>query len=90
MELKTYVELSLSAFLVFNLNFTGQESDQPDADGKPGQENQGRGGSQASLDLPERESGLCIPQVRTHHTLTLQILRTDNFYLSLGKRLWTA
>ena len=90
MELKTYVELNLSAFLVFNLNFPGQESDQPDADGKPGQENQGRGGSEASLDLPEREGGLCIPQVRHHHTTTLSHLWTNYFYLSLGKKLWTA
>ena len=52
------------SFLSFQSDFPGQESDQSDAHGKPGQENQGRGGSQASLDLPEREGGLRIPQVR--------------------------
>ena len=68
MELKTYMELNLSAFLVFKYDFPGQESDQSDADSKPGQENQGRGGSEASLDLPEREGGLCIPQVRHNYS----------------------
>ena len=64
----------------------GQEPDQPDADGEPRQEDPGGGGSQASLDLPEREGGLCIPQVRHNHASN----RTNNFYPSLGKKLWTA
>ena len=67
-------------------DFLGEESDQSDADSKPGQENQGRGGSEASLDLPEREGGLCIPQVRDNHASNT----TNNFYPSLGKKLWTA
>ena len=76
------------SFLSFQSDFPGQESDQSDAHGKPGQENQGRGGSQASLDLPEREGGLRIPQVRH---LTPQTSQNQyNFYLSLGKKLWTA
>ena len=86
MELKTYVELNLSAFLVFKSDFPGQEPDQSDADSKPGQENQGRGGSEASLDLPEREGGLCIPQVRHNYGSNT----TNNVYPSLGKKLWTA
>ena len=46
----------------------GQEPDQPDADGEPRQEDQGGGGAEAPLDLPEGESGLCVPQVR-HATI---------------------
>ena len=42
----------------------GQEPDQPDADSQPRQENQGGGGAEASLDLPEGAGGLCVPQVR--------------------------
>ena len=42
----------------------GQEPDQPDADGEPRQEDQGGGGAEAPLDLPEGEGGLCVPQVR--------------------------
>ena len=74
------------SFPSFQYDFPGQESDQSDADSKPGQENQGRGGSEASLDLPEREGGLCIPQVRHNHASNT----TNNFYPSLGKKLWTA
>ena len=79
MELKTYVELNLSAFLVFKSDFPGQEPDQSDADSKPGQENQGRGGSEASLDLPEREGGLGVPQVRLQHTIRPQMSQTITF-----------
>ena len=77
--------VSFLSFQSETFHFPGQESDQSDAHGKPGQENQGRGGSEASLDLPEREGGLRIPQVR-HLTPQNQY----NFYLSLGKKLWTA
>ena len=42
----------------------GQEPDQPNADGEPGQADQGRGGAEAPLDLPEGAGGLGVPQVR--------------------------
>lgn len=42
---------------------SGQEPHQPDADSEPRQEDPGGGGAQASLDLPEGEGGLCVPQV---------------------------
>ena len=44
--------------------FLGEESDQPDVDSQPRQEDQGRGGPEAPLDLPEGEGGLRLPQVR--------------------------
>ena len=42
---------------------SGQEPHQPDVDSEPRQEDPGGGGAQASLDLPEGEGGLCVPQV---------------------------
>ena len=67
---------------------TGQEPDQPDADSQPRQENQGGGGAEASLDLPERAGGLCVPQVRQ-----MTMLQFRAFWQTcsiIGKRRWIA
>ena len=54
----------MSAEMICNcVLIPGQEPDQPDADSEPCQEDQGGGGSEASLDLPERAGGLSVPQV---------------------------
>ena len=65
---------------------SGQEPHQPDADSEPRQEDPGGGGAQASLDLPEGEGGLCIPQVRPSSSPS----KSPNSPHISGKRLWTA
>ena len=52
-----------SALILEPFMISGQEPHQPDVDSEPRQEDPGGGGAQASLDLPEGEGGLCVPQV---------------------------
>ena len=67
---------------------TGQEPDQPDADGEPRQEDPGGGGAEAPLDLPEGAGGLGVPQVRQ-----MAMLQSRAFWQMCpitGKRRWIA
>ena len=83
-----------SALILEHVMISGQEPHQPDVDSEPRQEDPGGGGAQASLDLPEGEGGLCVPQVSSiiflfWKVFMLHICMVDTIFIS-DKRLWIA